>query len=70
VTANRVLVISRHAIQGEAMRKFYRYLKRLGTVAGAVRQIVLTVLLICSVTHNPIINGDEQTPVRNDTTRI
>ena len=52
MTANRVLVISRHAIQGEAMRKFYRYLKRLGTVAGAVRQIVLTVLLVCNMSQN------------------
>ena len=34
------------------MRKFYRYLKRLGAVAGAVRQIVLTVLLVCSMSQN------------------
>jgi len=51
------------------MHKVYRYLKRLGTVAGAVRQIVLTVLLICSISHNPIVSGDDQTPVGANTTK-
>jgi hypothetical protein len=41
------------------MRKLYRYLKRLGTVAGAIRQIVLTVLLICSISHYPILTGQD-----------
>jgi hypothetical protein len=47
------------------MLKFYKYLKRVGTVASAIRQIVLTVLLVCSIGHDVSMVDSGQMAVRD-----
>jgi len=52
------------------MRKEYRFLKLLGAAAYAARQIVLTIVLVCSLGQSTDPVAHEQTPVGAKITKI